>query len=379
MKTWGWLTVVSLVATACGSVTGDRPAEPSTADPVAILSGLSNPRGVAIAPDGSLFVAEAGTGRDTVDLARRTGRLTRFSDRNGDGDFDDPGEGQIWFDHLPTYNAFHVFDTGRDEVNGPGDVLLHRDGRVFLSIDGGFEDIGLFEISPEGVMGRNLSARSNMNGLAFDRNQEHIYAVESSLNRLIEISLSGEIREVVTFGDLASGQQAVPAGVAVDPLSDEVLVALFSGAVRETDGVVIPFVPGDAKVVRVDPASGEITGEIAGLTTAVDVAVDGSGNVYVVEMASGFAGVLPDGFDLYDPDAPPLDGGYLRFSGRVTVYPVEGGTPSVLADGLDAPTNVTVDADGKVYVSIGEGTPGRPILGPAGAVRIDGAVMRLEP
>jgi hypothetical protein len=155
------------------------------------------------------------------------------------------------------------------------------------------------------------------------------------------------------------------------------LVALFSGQIRDYYGTVIAYMPEDARIVRLNPETGEWHDEITGLTTAVDVAIDEAGNVYVVELATGWpAAVMPRDFPLYDPDAPPDAGGYPRFSGRVTMYPADGGAPLRLAQGLDAPTNITY-YDGALYVSVGQGTPGRPIIGPAGRTRITGSLIRL--
>jgi hypothetical protein len=109
----------------------------------------------------------------------------------------------------------------------------------------------------------------------------------------------------------------------------------------------------------------------------VDVAIDESGNIYVVEMTSGYADLLPVTFDLFDPDAPPLHGGYKRYSGRVTLYPADGGPPRVLADGLDTPSNITLAPDGALFVSTGQGTPGRPIPGPDGPTTIVGEIVRI--
>ena len=118
-----------------------------------ILTGLENPRGVAIDSEGALLVAEAGRGDDPADITLRTGKLTRYLDRNGDGDFADAGEVEPWFEHLASYNAMNVYATGRDEVSGPSDVAVHSSGRVYLSTDGGFENFTLSEISAQGSMG----------------------------------------------------------------------------------------------------------------------------------------------------------------------------------------------------------------------------------
>lgn len=141
-------------------------------------------------------------------------------------------------------------------------------------------------------------------------------------------------------------------------------------------GEVIPFVPGDAKVVRVDSETGRFADEITGLTTAVDVAMDDRWNVFVVEMA--YAALLPKLFDLFDPDAPPLHSGYLRPSGRVTLYPATRAVPSrLLVEGLAVPTNVTLGPDSALYVSTRQGTPGRSVPGPDGPTKIVGEVVQI--
>ncbi len=343
-----------------------------------VFTGLDNPRGVVFGPNGEIFVTEAGTGYDSVDPVKNTGKLTKFTDHNADGDFDDEGEAEQWFSHWPTYNALQLFKTGRDEVSGPGDLLLHNDERLFISLDGGFDEQNLLEISPEGRVGRNLAGRANMNGIVFGPNQESIYIVESTANRLAEVTLAGEIRDILNFPLLASGQQAVPAGLAVDPNTGEILVALFSGtAVDQKSQEVIPLVPGDAKIVRVNPETGQLTDEITGLTTAIDVALDEAGNIFVVEFTTDHADTLPKLFDQFEPDLPPLHGGYLRYRGSVTLYPATGDPPRVLAEGLDEPTNVTIGPDGVLYVSTGQGTPGRPIPGPNGPTQIVGQIIRI--
>ena len=391
---------VSLVLAACAALNPfssiNRNAENESASdgstqqgPIieTVLTGLANPRGVVVLPDGSLMVAEAGSGQNTVDPQKWTGKLTHFHDANQDGDFSDEGERTLWFRHLPTYNALSVYHTWRDEVSGPGDLLRHTDGHLYLSVDGGHDRIGLFEISPYKRMGRNLSALSNMTGIAFSRDHTLIYLAESTANALSSLDIADGTRLNVThFGALASGQQSVPTGLAVDPHSGDLLVALFSGALA-TEGETVPFIPGDSAVVRVDHETGAIEDVVLGLTTAIDVAVDGDGNIYVVEMCSGPADPIEPTHDLFDPDQPALHGGYKRYSGRVSVFaptgesdsgPLQAGVDStILADGLDMPTNITLAPDGSLYISTGQGTPDRPIPGPDGPTRIVGEVVRI--
>ncbi|MEE8376514.1 MAG: hypothetical protein V3S26_09365 [Acidimicrobiia bacterium] len=372
------IIAIAVFATLAACTTSRSSDPPNTVNVEVILTGLQNPRGVALDAEGGLLVAEAGSGDDAVDVRQRSGRLTRFIDLNGDGDFKDPGETEPWFEHLASYNARGHLEQRLDEVSGPSDVTLHGDGRVFLSVDGGFEEFSLWEISPTRSIGRNLSARSNMTGIGLAPDEDTIFATESMLNQLIEVTLeTADRRDIVEFSTLDSGQEAVPAGLAVDPRNGDVLVALFSGGVPTEDGGFILFVPGDAKVVRVDPLTGEVVDEIVGLTTAVDVAIDKLGTVFVVELAADQGEPFASEDELHDPDAIPQHGGYLRFSGRVIMYPADGGPPRVLARGLDAPTNITLGDDGALYVSTGQGTPDRPIPGPDGPTKIVGEVIRI--
>ena len=78
---------------------------------------------------------------------------------------------------------------------------------------------------------------------------------------------------------------------------------------------------------------------------------------------------------LFDPDAEPVHGGYLRYNGRVSVYPADGSQPHMLADELDMPTNITIGPDGALYISVSQGAPGRLKPGPGGPVRIVGEIL----
>ena len=359
-----------------------------------ILTDLENPRGVEVDAQGGLIVAEAGYGEDAEAPILRTGRLTRFLDIDGDGSYGGGGETERWLDNMYSFNSVNKYETGRDEVSGPSDVLIHEDGRVYLSFDGGIDQSGghfvLFELDENGTVLREMPQHSNMTGIGFSPGQRSIYATQSTLNQLIEIDLeTGLGREIAAFDDLHSGQQAVPAGLAVSPDGSGVLVALFSGVAKAEgeacrfvpeamcDGRYLPLVPTDAKVVRVDPETGAVADEITGLTAAVDVAVDGEGNVFVVEMAADHAQLFHQGVDLFASNLPALHGGYIRFSGKVTMHPPDGGEPRILAEGLDQPTNITAAPGGVLYVSTGQGTPGRPIPGPEGRTVIIGEVIRI--
>jgi hypothetical protein len=350
---------------------------------VTIANELLNPRGVGVYPDGRLLVAEAGAGMGNPETA---GRISLFSDANGDGDFDDMDERETVMCCVRGYNTLTHFGTGQDEVGGMGDLILLEDGRIFFTQDdplsgyvpdGHMHGIAVMGLTQEWQRYEIAVRSATTNALVYDPDADLLYAAESGYNRISAITLDGEDTTIVDFTELEHGQQPVPAGLALDPRTGELLVALFSGQIRDYYGTVIAYMPEAARIVRLNPDTGEWHDEITGLTTAVDVAIDDAVNIYVVELATGWpAAVMPRDFPLDNPDAPPDAGGYPRFSGRVTMYPADGSAPLRLAEGLDAPTNITY-YDGALYVSVGQGTPGRPIIGPEGSTRLTGSLIRI--
>ncbi len=180
-----------------------------------VATGLQNPRGVAVLPDDRLLVAEAGVGRGDA-----TGRLSVFSDANGDGDYDDPGEIVPVLTPLPSYNIMVQFNPGRDEVLGIGDVLTLDDGRAFFTLDDHFAKLSIVALDAAlEPLGDLVTRDSSLNAIAYDSRRDVIYVAESSFNDLAAVTLDGAVETVAQFGLLAHNQQAVPAGVAVDPIS----------------------------------------------------------------------------------------------------------------------------------------------------------------
>ena len=344
-----------------------------------IATGLQNPRGIAVLPDERLLLAQAGTGYSSSQSLGYNGRLSLFSDWNDDGDYDDAAEVIDVQRNLPSYNILYQSNPGRDEVIGIGDVIALDDGRIFYTLDDNFKLLAIVELLPDfNRVGNFHIGDGSMNSIAYDSASETMYIAESTNNAIGAITLDGEYRKVAQFDPLTHGQQAVPAGIAIDPTSGDLIVALFSGQLWVYYGGSLSYMPGDAKVMRVNTQTGAFREEIANLTTAVDVAVDEQGNIYVLEMTTRWATPMVDQeFDLSARDGPPDPGGYPRFSGRVSLYPADNSERIILADNLDQPTNLTYH-DGRLYVSTGQGTPNRRIWGEDGITRIRGEVYLID-
>jgi hypothetical protein len=96
--------VIALVCLGAAQlVVAQTPISPPAIQLQRVAIGLQNPRGVAVLPNGSLLVGEAGAGQN--DPVRYTGRVSVFTDKNGDGNYDDPGEIAFVLVHLPTCNS----------------------------------------------------------------------------------------------------------------------------------------------------------------------------------------------------------------------------------------------------------------------------------
>lgn len=116
--------------------------------------------------------------------------------------------------------------------------------------------------------------------------------------------------------------ESVPASIRA--FRDALLVSYLTG---------FPFGPGAARVVSINRHTGAVTPLVMGLQTAIDVlpVTRGRGVFYVLEYSTNFLAGAPGRLLLVeDPGRPAL----------------------VLAEGLQAPTNMAVDVrTGDVFVS----------------------------
>ena len=323
--------------------------------PESVAGGLSNPRGIDVAPGGRLLVAQIDSGVLTEIRA------------HGDG---------TSVSALAAFPGQH----GDDRVGGPVDVAAHGRGNTYVLISGGavapaaqllrvqpngrtalVADIGAYQrTDPDPFDTENFPEQSNPNGLAIIDGANFLVA-DAANNDLLHITKQGSIETVARFplrripfpfgpnaGRIVPAE-AVPTAVAVGP----------DGAWYVSELVGFPFTPGTSRVWRIEPGttdwtcddtatSGPCTVYATGFTSIIDLAFGPDGTMYVLELAKN---------SVLNLATSPLG----------ALYALKDGARTELVPGtLLAPGGVVVDGT-TLYVTT------RTVFGPGA-----GSVVRIE-
>jgi hypothetical protein len=309
-----------------------------------VAEGLDNPRGIAIAPSGSIWVAEAGRGGTVACFPGPegsevclgdSGAITRVFRRGGyerivtglpsiaapDGS-QAIGPSDVGFMHNRLYAtqglaADPAVRAGLPECAQVAGHLLRikRADRTFTSIAdvAGFEasdnpDGGLVDSNPHGLLARGGGWT----------------VVDAGGNSLVRVNSSGSIRTLAVFPDREIG------GAPVQSVPTTVVRRGNWYYVGELTG--FPFPAGEANVWRVPVEGGEPELWAGGFTTIIDVALAPNGGLYVLE-------ITHNGFLSGD-----LTGGLWRVDR-------DGEKHLLLTDGLFAPGGLVVDDDGSLLIT----------------------------
>ena len=320
-----------------------------------VMSGLDNPRGLAIGPEGALYVAEAGRGGDGPCGTNAPGE-TRCYGATG-------AVSRLWRgeqDRFATGLPSHALPGGFQAI-GPNDIAfvgrsayvtlgLGDDASLRTELGRGGELFGfLLQIPASGRWKpiadvSLLEFSSNPGGGPIDTNPYGVLAepgarivADAGANALVRVDASGRTRTIAVFPSRAQGRNtdAVPTAV----------VRGTDGAYYVSELTGAPFALGAARIYRVVPGSVPQI-YLSGFTTITDLEFDGDGNLYVVEHSTG-----------------PV---FFQQPGRLLRVAPDG-TREVVLSGLIRPTSVTIGWDGEVYVTNRGITPG------------EGAVLRIDP
>jgi hypothetical protein len=336
-----------------------------------VAGGLNNPRGVAIAPNGEIYVAEAGTGGagpcapgpegGEVCLGA-TGAVARVSPghvhrvvtglpslASADGS---AAAGPHKLSFLGQGNLYLTIGLGGDLATragfGPGGARLGTLVRV--SVANG-RVWGLADLADHEEMTDPDGAGADSNPYGVLAAPSGAYSTDAGGNSLLFTNRSGRTSTVAVFPDRTV---AAPPFLGLPPGAQIPMQAVPTGVARGADGALyvsqltgFPFPVGGSTIWRVQPGQSP-TPFATGFTNVVDIAADHDGNLYVVEItASGL-----------------LSG---SLAGRLVKVAPDGTKTPLLTAGLVAPGGVAVARDGTIYVTNGSIFPG------------GGQVLRIQP
>jgi hypothetical protein len=336
-----------------------------------VMTGLDNPRGLAFAKNGALYVAEAGRGgtgpcqvlRGVTACYGPTGRISRYW----------KGHQKAVVTGLPSYVT-------ATDATGPHDLTVH--GHKALITLGWGENPALRNTPPSSIWQQfghlvraNLNgkgkwklstdvsafeATANPGGGPLDTNpygilglkKQHALVTDAGGNDLLDVS-----KKAVSLVALFPSRSTTPAhsGCAsppgFGPSTDSVPTSVAVGPdgayyVGELTGA--PFCSGNANVYRVPPGMppGLVTTPYcSGFTTIIDLAWGPDGYLYVLEHSTG-------------PAFFAVPGDVVRVG--------PGCAKTTVVSGLNRPGSLAFGRDSKLYVSINSTS-----VGTGQVVRID--------
>jgi hypothetical protein len=315
---------------------------------------------------GAMLVSEAGTGEPD----QPSGRLLRLTDQNGDGDYLDTGEQSVLLDRQPSKNILDI--VRRDEVFGMAG-MAQGDGQVLVSLAFFGGPSTVFRVDGDTVT-QWSTTHGNLNDLAYDPLRKQWFAVASTSDEVVRLQPGGGMERVLKIPPLPNGQDPVPGYLGFDPVRREILVSLFSGSPEgEEGGKGVELVPRAGGIIGVEPGGKLFHWVVQGLTAPTDFEIAADGSIYVLEFCDAFLDPVTTREALW---RGPSHGGFRRFSGRLLRIDRKHAQVTVVARGLDAPTNLAL-GEGALYIAEGMGTPGREVPGPNGTQKLVGFIERI--
>ncbi|MCP9797855.1 ScyD/ScyE family protein [Cyanobium sp. Lug-B] len=338
-----------------GLLAAGAPADAAPYRARTLVTGLENPRGLTIAPNGNLVLSEAGRGGSGPCILAGSGNTLCYGTTGAVGQFDrstnvysralanlpslavqssplfPEGTGIQDLAFNGSGQLFGVFGFGANPTLIPaaGSPLFGRTVAIDLAAGSltPLADIAGFEAT-QNPDGQDL----NSNPFALVVRGDDTYVTDSGGNSLVKADAANQVSLVNVFPEeLVSTShlpfpfpfpevpaQAVPTGMTIGP----------DGALSITQLSGFPFAPGSADVFRYD-FTNPVTRFAGGFSNLIDIAAGPDEALYLLQYSNDFFG-------------PP--------SGSVLKLGLDGSVRTIFDD-LVSPTGLAVGRDGTIYVA----------------------------
>ena len=281
-----------------------------------LVTGLEETQGSAVGPGGDLFVTANLTGsiwRIDPKTGARTLYATGLPPRNPSPDFQGAGVTDVAFIGSTAYAL--VTGVGED-VGGSDIVGIYRmDSPTSFTV---VADIGAWSIENPPIPAFFIPTGVQY---AIEPYRGGFLVTDGHHNRVLRVTLDGDISEVIAFQDV------VPTGLAVS-----------GNSVYLTQAGPIPHLPQNGKVMALDVKSGTAAEVASGVRLAVDVEFGRGRTLFA--LSQGFWDGPFEG-----APANPNTGALMRVNGDGTVTTVVGG--------LDRPTSMEIIGNTAYVVTLG--------------------------
>ena len=348
-----------------------------------IANNLDNPKGLTFAPDGSLYITEAGTGGDGPSIPAPSGQGNLHYGRSGAISKIENGTVRRILTGLPSV----AFPDGSGAA-GPHDIKFDADGKAYVLLgyaanpafreslgDNNLGTIITLDLSNntwssiaditnceaiKKIVLKDNEVASNPLSLYVDSNK--LVIVDAGANSLFSINTDGSNLELIAAiperiltnpilpgaksQNFDRGHVPAPGAYHQAPPSQMSIQSVPTDVVKGADGAYyicefsgFPFPEGGARIYKTS-VNGELEVFASGFTQLIDMTFDAEGDLYVLQHMnqSGWKG-KPDG-------------------ALIKISPNGERTTLIEGNGLEMPSALTIGHDGAFYIINRGGRPG---------------------